>query len=628
MVTGTPLLTTESPLISYLPSVIAFMERMPLFVEYFTTREVVFAFPRFLENYTLHISSSDTAVGEIGEDGWVEISSTVPGNLSSDMFFNLTLLDAFSYDAFGQEDSDAKGDVNPDDNEEDFETFEEGGLNAKLMRRLKDLRLDDVTPLASNFTLIGHRFGKTTLSFKLYREVDGEMVLDPVMTAIAKDVDVLNMRIPTAFDLAFGTVMLVLGAMVTGIMGCELEWAPLKKILKRPFGVVIGFFSQFIIMPLTAFVMCIIFDLSADHAIGIILAACSPGGGLSNMTSVAIDANLLLSIAMTFFSTIIALGMMPLNLFIYSRRFQDEDSFPIPFTKIIIGLVTMIGPLLAGCLLRVFKEKWALFLIKLLKPVSLVVIIFALAGGVYTIRFVFTYIVPGMIVCSFSIPFIAFFLGGFAAFLCRRDFTQVKTIAIETAIQNVGVGAGIVRLVYPSPDADIITCAILWTLLGQSCLIFSVIGAYMMYKKILKKRCGVGGKKLENEAEEVDDSEGKRASMDAAEMVPLNKDDDDDKQLDTVSNGSVHAHLTRMNRARPPSAGMTMGAYRFWGYRPLLDGPSADQAKAAPGLFVTFPAGLPNVQAMQLWAPPIIGPTGDVWVPDAELFRTAPESTV
>ena len=162
---------------------------------------------------------------------------------------------------------------------------------------------------------------------------------------------------------------------------------------------------------------------------------------------------------------------MPLNLFLYSRRFQDDDSFPIPFMKIIIGLLMMVGPLMAGCLLRYFKKPWALKMIKLLKPVSFVVILFALIGGIYTIRFVFTYIVADMIVCSFSIPFIAFVLGGGAAMLCRRCFTEVKTIAIETAIQNVGIGAGIVRLVYPQPDADIITCTILWTLMGQSCMV-------------------------------------------------------------------------------------------------------------------------------------------------------------
>ncbi|XP_071796684.1 sodium/bile acid cotransporter 5-like [Asterias amurensis] len=645
----------DSPLLAYLPSVITFLEKEPLFLEWFTEREVMFVFPSFLEDYVLHVSASDPSVGSLADDGWTNLSRTInpPAILSEDLFLNLTILDAFADTelTLDQTSSNPKGShkgekevplnnetMGNTDEKENRKMESKGSsmidgksmLNdGMLLRRLKTLNPSDVSPLASNFTLIGDRFGKMTLSFELYLEVDGELVLDPEMTALAKDIDVLNIRIPNGFDMAFGTIMLVFGALVTGIMGCELEWAPVKAILRRPFGLVIGFCSQFIIMPVTAFLMCIVFKLPPEHAIGIILAACSPGGGLSNMTSVAIDANLLLSISMTFFSTIIALGMMPLNLFMYSRRFQDDDSFPIPFMKIIMGLLMMIGPLTAGCILRHFKKAWALKLVKLLKPVSFIVIIFALAGGIYTIRFVFTYIVVDMIVCSFSIPYVAFVLGGSAALICRRDFKEVKTIAIETAIQNVGIGAGIVRLVYPQPDADIITCTILWTLMGQSCMIFTVIGIYMLYKKVIKGRCD-GRKKLENveENEEVDGVDSKRSSADCAEMMPLTENDEDHK-----ANGTVHAHLTRMTKAPPHTTDMVNGAYKFWGYRPLVDettknGDTTGGNRSVPGLFVTFPPGGAGMTATQLWAPPIVGPNGDVWIPNPELFKSAPESTV
>lgn len=75
---------------------------------------------------------------------------------------------------------------------------------------------------------------------------------------------------------------------------------------------------------------------------------------------------------------------------------------------------------------------------------------------------------------------------------------------------------------------------------------------------------------------------------------------------------------------------MVNGAYRFWGYRPLVDettknGDSVGN-RSAPGLFVTFPAGVPGMTATQLWAPPIVGPSGDIWIPNLELFKSAPVS--
>ena len=97
------------------------------------------------------------------------------------------------------------------------------------------------------------------------------------------------------------------------------------------------------------------------------------------------------------------------------------------------------------------------------------------------------------------------------------------------------------------------------------------------------------------------------------------------------ANGTVHAHLARINKTPPPTADMAMGAYKFWGYRPLVDESSSNGAtagnRAVPGLFVTFPSGIPGMTATQLWAPPIVGPTGDIWIPNAELFNNAPVCT-
>ena len=65
--------------------------------------------------------------------------------------------------------------------------------------------------------------------------------------------------------------------------------------------------------------LCILFKLPNDLAIGVLLAACSPGGGMSNMTTVVIEGHLLLSIAMTFMSTCLAVGKR-------TRTDNDGDS--------------------------------------------------------------------------------------------------------------------------------------------------------------------------------------------------------------------------------------------------------------------------------------------------------------
>lgn len=50
---------------------------------------------------------------------------------------------------------------------------------------------------------------------------------------------------------------------------------------------------------------------------------------------------------MTSLSTTAAIGMMPLNLYLYTRGFTST-SMSIPFVKIIIGLVLILVPVSIG----------------------------------------------------------------------------------------------------------------------------------------------------------------------------------------------------------------------------------------------------------------------------------------
>ncbi len=225
-IVGTVAPARDSPLLAYLPSVITFLEKEPLFLEWFTEREVMFTFPSFLEDYVLHVSASDPNVGSVADDGWTNLSRTInpPFDLSEDLFLNLTILDAFAdtelTQGIDQTSSNSKksnkgekevprsnrtmGNANGNTGNQKMEIKgrsmigdESMPSDGMLLRRLKTLSPSNVSPLASNFTLIGDRFGKMTLSFELYLEVDGHLMLDREMTALAKDIDVLNIRIPT-----------------------------------------------------------------------------------------------------------------------------------------------------------------------------------------------------------------------------------------------------------------------------------------------------------------------------------------------------------------------------------------------------------------------------------------------
>ena len=57
------------------------------------------------------------------------------------------------------------------------------------------------------------------------------------------------------------------------------------------------------------------------------------------------------SVCMTSVATIVAIGMMPLNIFIYSRAFTTVKLTSVPYVKIIIGLALILVPVAIGMLI-------------------------------------------------------------------------------------------------------------------------------------------------------------------------------------------------------------------------------------------------------------------------------------
>ena len=66
---------------------------------------------------------------------------------------------------------------------------------------------------------------------------------------------------------------------------------------------------------------------------------------------------------MTTVSTVLALGMMPLNVWLYSRSWTDER-LVIPYVNILISLAMTVTPAALGIFIRWKWEKFAQYIIK------------------------------------------------------------------------------------------------------------------------------------------------------------------------------------------------------------------------------------------------------------------------
>ena len=95
-------------------------------------------------------------------------------------------------------------------------------------------------------------------------------------------------------------------------------------------------------------------SLEPGFAAGLVIMCCCPGGAMSNILCWLVQADVTLSVAMTAASSLVACGMLPLNLLIYVERTNlapsaDLDFLNIALTAMIVVAGTACGLLIARC---------------------------------------------------------------------------------------------------------------------------------------------------------------------------------------------------------------------------------------------------------------------------------------
>ncbi|KAK1897130.1 Sodium/bile acid cotransporter 4 [Dissostichus eleginoides] len=148
-------------------------------------------------------------------------------------------------------------------------------------------------------------------------------------------------------------------------LGCTVDVSALGEQVRRPVGVLLAIICQFVIMPLVAFLLALAFSLDDVAAMAVLICGCCPGGNLSNILSLLMHGDMNLSIIMTISSTLLALVLMPLCLWVYSRAWINTPVVNLmPFGAIILTLCSTLIPIGLGVLLRYRNSRVADIVLK------------------------------------------------------------------------------------------------------------------------------------------------------------------------------------------------------------------------------------------------------------------------
>ncbi|MEQ2273841.1 hypothetical protein XENORESO_009764 [Xenotaenia resolanae] len=153
-------------------------------------------------------------------------------------------------------------------------------------------------------------------------------------------------------------------------LGCTMEVSKIRAHLLKPKGVAIALLAQFCIMPLTAFSLTKILQLDPIKAVTVLICGCSPGGSLSNILSFLLKGDMNLSIVMTTCSSITALVVMPLLLYILSQGITGLKN-AVPYVGIISALLFTLVPCAIGIFINHYKPNYSSTITKAIGPLFL-----------------------------------------------------------------------------------------------------------------------------------------------------------------------------------------------------------------------------------------------------------------
>lgn len=217
------------------------------------------------------------------------------------------------------------------------------------------------------------------------------------------------------------------------------------RLLKKPKILLVGIFSQFILLPFFTFLAIIIIKPHPSFALGMMMIAACPGGNVSNFFTKMAKGNAALSVSLTAFATIICLIMTPFNLQFWGGLYAPTNSIlqtvelnPYELFKLVLLILGI--PLVLGMLVNHYNEKNARKIERYLKPFSMIVFLILIMIAFYENLDVFKNYISLVAALVIFHNIGAFIIGFYSAKSFGLKPKDRKTISMETGIQNGGLG--------------------------------------------------------------------------------------------------------------------------------------------------------------------------------------------
>jgi BASS family bile acid:Na+ symporter len=234
-------------------------------------------------------------------------------------------------------------------------------------------------------------------------------------------------------------------ALVMFGIALEISVEDFKRLFQNPKAIFTGIFSQFLLLPVITFLLVWFIEPIPSIALGMFMVAACPGGNISNFITHLAKGNSALSVSLTAVATLLAVFMTPINLQFWGSLYgptalilRDVAISPIEMVKLVSLLLAI--PLVLGMWVNYLSPVLAKKMAKVLKWVSLLFFISLIFLALYNNREIFMDYVFYVFWIVIFHNLLAFLTGFSIAKLIGLTNRDVRSITIETGIQNSGLG--------------------------------------------------------------------------------------------------------------------------------------------------------------------------------------------
>ena len=236
--------------------------------------------------------------------------------------------------------------------------------------------------------------------------------------------------VTTIAPIALAIIMLSLG------LGLTLK--DFTRVFIKPKDFTIGIICQLILLPVVAFFLIKIFNISKELALGLMIIAAAPGGVTSNVLTKFARGDVALSISLTAIISLISIVTVPFIIFKSADLFEINNiTKNISMTGISLKMFFVVTvPVIIGMIIRKFAENFVLSKAKIIERISILLfIIVFLAIWIEEWNNIVSYLSQAGSI-TLLLNLIMMIIGYYIAKFFATGVSQRKCISLECGLQN------------------------------------------------------------------------------------------------------------------------------------------------------------------------------------------------